>query len=154
VYKQVVVKVAVGYQSDIDRARLLDASLQIQAMRAQAAFVKEYGYLYSGRDLFLARRQFLFDFAQGANTKLTQATARGRAEAEKEHGESSVALVLRDKSMMVADEFAKLFPNTVSHKRRQAAGDAFAGSKGYEAGRQADVGQPAAGGGSKKQLRS
>jgi len=154
VYKQVVVLVGVGYKSDLDRARILDTSLQLQAMQAQTRFVKEYKYLYTrDRDLFLARRQFLFDFASGAGTKLSEATARGRAEAEKEHGSTGVALVLRDKDMMVADKFTQFFPHVRNVRRRQAAGDAFAGGKGYEAGRRADVGQPAAGGGKKKELR-
>ena len=145
VYKETRVLYAVGYKSDIDRARALEISLHLQAMRAENQWWSEhqglYGHVTSG-EKHRARRGFLFGFSTGAGVKLAEATSRGRKLADEEHGSDSVALVLRDKSLMVQDEFTKLFPDLRSVKDRKSRGDSFARSKGYEKGKTADVGQP------------
>ena len=146
VVKQTYILEATGFKSDLNRARILDTSLQLQAATAMTAWWKENRDLYSDREGFLARRQFLFSFAAGAGEKLRTATARGKAAAEAEHSASSVALVLRDRSLMVQDEFTKRHPNLKNVKSRQTAGSAWAGAAGREAGRNADVGQPGVGG--------
>jgi hypothetical protein len=134
---------------------MLLTSLKLQAMRAENVWWTEHQDLYRSYgkgQQHAARRGFMKSFADGANKKMQEATARGRAQAEKEHTKDSVALVLRDKSLAVQDEFEKQFPNTVTGRRsRMSAGDAFARSHGYEAGQRADVGQPAFGG-KKKEL--
>jgi hypothetical protein len=145
---------AVGLKSDLDRARVLVTSLHLQALRAENSWWKENEILYAGLksgEKHKARRGFLFAFAEGAGTKLREATARGRKAADLEHGGESVALVLRDKSLAVSEKFDELFPTRRSVKDRKNHGDAFARSHGHAAGLRSDVGQPGVGG-SKREL--
>lgn len=153
VYKETQVLDAVGYKTDLERASLLYTSLQLQALRAENIWWKEHKPLYSHlkpSKQHQARRGFLFAFAEGANKKLAEATQRGKKAAETEHGSDSVALVIRDKSLKVQDEFNKHYPSTVSLKDRKNHGDQFARSHGYEAGQRADVGQSNLGGNRKE----
>ena len=144
VYKENIVLMAVGFKSDVDAARLLATSLELQAYRAESVWWKENSHLYvgDGRQTRLIRRGFFMAFAEGVNVKLKEATRRGKEAAEEEHGRTGVELVLRDKSLAVADEFSKLYPSVRSKKSRQDQGDAYARQHGYAAGQNADVGQP------------
>lgn len=144
VYKETMVLVGVGYQSDISNAKQLATSLEIQALRAESQWWRENSNLYAsdGRSARLIRRGFIMAFAEGANVKMREATARGKAAAEEEHGRTGVELVLRDKSLAVKDEFDKLFPSVRSVKSRRDQGDEFARKNGFAAGQRADVGQP------------
>jgi len=144
IFKTTQVVLGVGYKSDLDRARLLATSLKLQAMTAEGIWWRENEALYEGakRGGHYHRRQFLSSFADGVGVKLATATARGRAAAEEEHGSDSVALVLRDKSIAVQDAFDEMFPELRPDKRKLKGGDAYAASHGFEAGTQADVGQP------------
>ena len=145
VYKETYVLAAVGLKSDIERASVLETSLHLQALRAENAWWADHSHLYSNLSKskqHIHRRGFLFAFADGAGVKLREATQRGKAAAEAEHTKDSVALVLRDKSMAVKDEFNRLFPHTRQVKDRRNHGGDFARSHGYEAGQRADVGQP------------
>jgi hypothetical protein len=147
VYKETEILIGVGYKSDIDRVKVLQTSLMLQAMTAENKWWRENQDLYrhESRDGHYVRRQYLFSFANGVNAKLREATARGREAAEKEYDASSVALVLRDKGVMVREEFERLFPETKKSRTKYKAGDAFAAAAGHEAGRRADVGQPGVG---------
>lgn len=147
VYKETWVLMAIGYKSDMDRARVLEASLHIQAMRAEAEWWRENGHLYAYQKKsaqHLVRRGFLFAFADGAHVKLSEATKRGKEAAEEQHGRDSVALVLRDRSLMVQDEYDRLFPPSGRQNinDRKNKGDRFAREHGRAAGLRADVGQP------------
>lgn len=156
VYKQTEVRSAVGYKSDIDRVRMLLTSLQIQMMRAELAWWDEYSYLYSHESnskQHVARRGFMFGFAQGAGEKIKAGIDAGRKTAEAEHGSDSVALVLRPRELMVKDEFQKLFPSLRNVKDRKNHGDDFARGKGWVAGQRSDTGGSKLGG-SKQQLNS
>lgn len=143
-FKETRVLKIVGCKSDIDRTRMLATSLKLQCMRAEATWWKENSRLYSNfkkSEQHQARRGFMLAFGTGANTKMAQATARGRQAAEAEHGANSVALVLRDKSLKVQDKYDEMFPDRRSKTSRLAAGDAYARNEGYAAGQRADVGQ-------------
>jgi hypothetical protein len=146
VYKETRVLSAVGYESDIEKARVLATSLKLQCMMAESRWWEENKALYKnltkGKQ-HQARRGFMLSFARGAYKKMQDASARGRASAEQEHGTNSVALVLRDKSLAVKDEFNKLYPHTKTTTSRMSQGDMFARGAGYEAGQRADIGQDA-----------
>jgi hypothetical protein len=128
----------------MENAKMLNASLEIQMMRAETIWWKEHQQLYSHlshSQQHQARRGFMFAFADAAALKMKEATARGKASAEEQHGRESVALVLRDKSLDVKAEFDRMFPQTRKVKDRKNHGDMFARAAGNEAGRNADVGQ-------------
>jgi hypothetical protein len=146
VFKETVVYKVVGYKSDLDRARALQTSLLVQAIGAENSWWKKHKHLYSKEDAHYARRQFLFSFGHGVHEKLKEAQARGQAAAEAEHGSNSVALVLRDKSLAVQDEFNRRYPHLRKVNSSLRAGDAFAAEKGKAAGRKADVGGTKLGG--------
>jgi hypothetical protein len=154
-YKETRIIRAVGLKSDIEKARIMATSLKLQCMRAENTWWKEHQELYrsmpKGKQ-HQARRGFMLAFASAAFTKMKEAQARGQKSAEAEHGKDSVALVLRDKSLMVSDEFNRVYPQTRGKTSRLSAGDAFARSHGHAAGQRADIGQPTVGG-NRKQLK-
>lgn len=155
-FKQTMVFQVVGYKSDLDAIRLLDASLQLQALRAESEWWRANGDRYNGlkpSQKHLQRREFLFAFAEGVAVKLAEATAKGRKAAEEEHGSSSVALVLQSKEMRVQMEFDRLHSDRQDDKSKKQRGGDHAGDAGFEAGRNADVGQPGLAS-NRKQLRS
>jgi hypothetical protein len=137
----------IGFESDVERARLLDASLQIQMVRALNAWWTSdpVNALLDRNRKFAARRQFMFSFTQGVKERLGAAVKTATAEATKTHGDS-VALVLRSRTDRVDDwvdrEYGKLKYTTRNYK----GGGASAHGAGLEAGRRADVGQPKVGG--------
>lgn len=157
VYKQTEVYEVTGFKSDIDRLRILVTSLQIQAMRAELAWWDEHQHLYAGQTSskqHIARRGFLFGFAEGAGAKMREGSAAGRKAAEEEHGSESVALVLRPRELQVQSAFEARNPSLVKVKDRKDHGSAFAQQKGYEAGKRADTGDVKVGAGSKaRELR-
>lgn len=154
-YKETVVLYGVGFKADLDRVRMLQTSLMLQALSAESAWWRENSNLYShlpkGKQ-HLAKRGFLFAFADGAYLKMREATQRGKAAAEREHSEGSVALVLRDKSLAVKNAFEEMFPDRVDLKNRKSQGDLFAQDSGFQAGQNADVGQTKLGNTNRKEL--
>lgn len=152
-YKQTEIYEMFGYKEDLDNFKIIITSLEIQMMRAENTWWKEFGNLYahetkSGQHQ--ARRGFMFGFASGAAEKYRQIHAKATQTATQQHGES-VALVLRDKSLEIQDAFRSAYPSTRSVSDRKGRGDGFAQGKGREAGRNADVGGTRLGG-SRKQL--
>jgi hypothetical protein len=145
-----------GFKPDLDLYKVLITSLEIQMMRAENAWWMENEHLYrseSKSKQHKHRRGFMFAFAHGAASKYTEVGKKAQKEAEEEYGDTSVALVLRDKSLEIQDAFSAAYPQTRSVKDKKDRGDAYARSAGFAAGQQADVGQTAAGRGSQKQLR-
>lgn len=142
-YKETRILEAVGLQSDLDTARHLLTSLKLQCMRAESVWWNEHRHLYEGAkksEQHQARRGFMFAFGQAAHVRMKEAMAKGKETAEQEHGQNSVALVLRDKSLAVAEAFTDRYPSTRKTKSRISQGDAFARSHGHEAGQRADIG--------------
>ena len=155
VYKQTRVLRAVGLKSDLEMARMMATSLKLQCMRAESVWWKENEHLYRGMTSskqHLARRGFMFAWDQAAHNKLIEANRKARQTADAEHGGESVALVLRDKSLMVADEFARMYPKTRTSRSRLNAGDAYAREHGRAAGARADIGTPTMGGSSRREI--
>lgn len=152
VFKETYVMKAVGFSGDMKRARMLEQSLHMQALRAENEWWRENEHLYSYMkkgEQHRARRGFLFGFARGVDIKLKEANLRAQTAAAEQHG-TGMELVLRDKGTMVAERFKELYPATRSSRDRRDHGDAYAQSKGVEAGRRADVGHDRIGGNAKK----
>jgi hypothetical protein len=137
--------ILVGYSRDVERVRLLDASIQLQANVAMRKWYRTQNTKgYTPMDKSIFRRQFFFSYAQGVDSRLREARRLGVAEAEKETGMSS-ALVLRDKGALVDAAVANMFGRLGYAKDRYKRGNRAAAEAGYAAGRNADVGQPRVG---------
>jgi hypothetical protein len=147
-----------GYRSDIERVKMLDASLQIQLVRAETSWWRSHhlnGFSsksYEHRE----RKQFIRGFANEVEQRLTAISREAQKEAAKEEAvragtseaaaTESVALVLRDREDTVKDWYDKHYGNSLRTVRRSyTPGSGTAGAAGVAAGRSADIGQPRVG---------
>lgn len=137
----------IGFEGDVERTRILDASLQIQMHRALNEWAPDATAHLGRNEKFAARRQFMFSFTQAVRVRLAAGVAAGEKAAKKEHGEKSVELVLRSRKDNVQswmdEQYGGRFKTV---KRNYKAGAASAAAAGTEAGQRADVGQPKVGG--------
>lgn len=161
-----------GFESDVRRVEMLNASVQIQATAAQARWNdenKEAISWMSGMDKFKERREFLYGFATGLRAQLVEAKKRGAEAARKEEearlrdagvslsdaatqSSDSVALVLTSKKQRVDDFVDKTYGRLRSSSSRRSTGSYGARSSGAAAGRAADAGGTGRIGGSRGQL--
>jgi Protein of unknown function (DUF2786) len=131
----------VGFESDVDRAMMLIASILIQADHAQATWWRTYpkaGMKQS--EAFRARRQFLFSFRSAVGIRIREFYQEAVAEAA-----PGTALVLRDKQAAVDEEFSKL----ALRAGRRLKGSWAGAEEGRAAGSRANVGGRGLGGGRK-----
>lgn len=115
-YQEVVI---CGFESDVERVKMLVASLQIQCVSAMQTWWKErrdeVSWMSAG-EKWRDRREFIFGFAAGLGLKLKKAKAEGAKEAAQEEAErmggvsenlaeatESVALVVRKRADQVKD---------------------------------------------------
>ena len=123
-----------GFQSDMDLAEMMHASLSVQALRGLAkAPIRPANH--AGADV----RSFYYNFGQTVAGRLrdiyaAQATA---VQEELEGTGSSVALVLADRKSLVDRAVADAYPRLTSKKITYSG---RAGSAGAAAGRAADLG--------------
>lgn len=134
----------IGYESDVRRVQMLNTSLQIQCMGALTKFWNEYdaSWTTTERERFKVRRQFIFSFANGLDEKLEMARQRGLNDAAVEYGDTSVALVVRDKATMVEQWQKEKYPNMRKSKSSFRGGGQEAREAGHRAGQRAHVGTP------------
>jgi hypothetical protein len=147
-FKETVVYCAVGFKSDIDNARLLYTSLELQAIRAESIWWKKtrdeppYCWL-KPKEQHYHRRQFLSSFGYGVDEKMKAGKGSAREQADAEHGSTGVALAIRSKEIVVKSEFDKMFPDLrAGRSKGMKGGSMSAHEAGKAAGRQADVGDP------------
>lgn len=143
----------IGYESDVARVKMLNASAQLQLETAKAAWVAEQPNfkLFSSKQKKYARRDFAFGFVTGLAKQLEAANKIGKEEAAKteaefrnvsaEEASESVELVLRSREDNVNDWFDKQHGGTIRtvHKRYRGGGMG-ANAAGRSAGMSADVG--------------
>jgi hypothetical protein len=143
----------IGHKSDVDRIRMLDASVQIQASSALLKWAREPESLpswMSASHKYKARREFLFGFARGLTQQLHLAREKGKAAAAAEEtkrtggqaadGVASVELIVRGKKERVDDWVDEHYGKKLrSVTRRYSHGGVSAGNAGVSAGRRADV---------------
>jgi hypothetical protein len=141
-----------GFRSDVERARLLDTSLQLQCATALGKFNKENKDRMAWMDKGLAfrtRRDFVFGFADGVETKLNRAKVEAKAEAAKheaertqetiENAKTSVELVLVNRKERVDEYYDTVWggrTRNVTHRYGQGSGGRGAG---YTAGSNANT---------------
>lgn len=147
----------IGFASDVRNAKLFDASVQLQAsvaMRQWYDAQRTDGL--SKMDKFKMRRQFLMSFAQGLSAKLEVAKRAGvdgavtdeaaRAGVSEATARTSTELVLRTRTEQVNDWVDKTYGSTLRSVRRSYQHGGYgAADAGYNAGKNANVGQPGLG---------
>lgn len=148
----------IGWESDVTNAKMLDASLQLQASTAMQRWYRaQRTDGLTPMQKAKMRRQFLQSFAQGLAAKLAVAKRAGTEAAAADEAErsgvdldtatKSTDLVIRDRAQQVDDWVDREYGSTLRTVRRNYSfGGYGAASAGYEAGRNADVGQPRVGG--------
>ena len=150
-----------GFASDMAKFRILNASLQIQAVRAQKEWERRIGLRTSNLaqwDKFKARRAFITGFGNGVHNKLEQARRMAEREVAKEQATATgvteeeastgVALVLRDRKETVDEWYDEIMGGGRRRKGRSFSnrGAHYATRAGREAGEKADTGQGGLGG--------
>lgn len=142
-----------GFRSDVERARLLDTSLQLQCVTAHNQWWKANKHLYEWMDKgrqFRTRRDFVFGFADGVASKLNAARRAAVAEAKKNEAERSgstaetasagVELVLVSRKEKVEEFYDSVWggrTRNVTHRYGQGA--AGGRGAGYAAGQNANT---------------
>lgn len=143
----------IGFRSDIERARLLDTSLQLQCANAHATWWKANKNDFAWMDRGLAyrtRRDFVFGFAQGLDAKLAMARREAQrdashSEAERSHvseakASESVALVLVNRKERVDEYYDTVWGGKTRASRGSYAGGVRGGrDAGYSAGQRANT---------------
>lgn len=142
----------VGFESDIERVKLLDTSLQVQCSAALNEWWKTYELkdMLSGGEKFRTRRDFVYGFAIGVGRRLAEANQLARDEAAKHEAARSdttnevatkgVALVLADRNQRLEDWYDKHVGRS-KRKVSHSYGNGIGGLEpGRAAGSRADVG--------------
>lgn len=129
----------VGFESDLDATELLWTSLISQCTNEMLA-VSYTPTSRPGGSTYSFRRNFLLAFTTRVVARLQEANARAQQRVQDTSG-TSVALVLRDRAKIVADEFRVLFPNSRT-VQTNATINWDGRSAGAAAGDRANLGQP------------
>jgi hypothetical protein len=126
----------VGYESDVERAKTLIQSLQVQAVMALGKFTKNIPSWYTGSDKFNARRSFIIGFGDEAGIRI--ANTRRTVIEEEETSTPGTEIVLVNRAARVEDAFDELF----SDLRQGRAIKVTVGYRdGRNAGASANIGQ-------------
>jgi len=155
IFRETVVYEAVGFKSDLDRARLMYTSLMLQAIRAENSWWRENQQYHEHKKKqgHYERRQFLTSFADATYFRMLDAKQKAQKGAEKEYTGDSVALAIRDKNALVSDAYGKFFPHLRKGRASNKKGGSWeAHAAGALAGQRADLGSTKVGGGSRKKL--
>ena len=142
-----------GFRSDVERARLLDTSLQLQCVNAHNQWWEQNKESFSWMDkglTFRTRRDFVMGFAEGVGSKLYEARRAAKAEAKLHEAErtgetaaaasASVELVLVGRAKRVDEFYDSVWGGrTRNVSRRYASGSGNGRNAGYSAGRNANT---------------
>lgn len=142
-YKHTADSIAlVGFESDVRRAQMLIASLQLQAQTALRAWWKDAPerWWMTRMQAVHAKRQFLISFATVVKNRLTAQRTKLVAEAG-----TSTELAVRDRKSLV-DQFLDESLTLRQHRGR-IQGSWYGADEGARAGSQAQLGDPSVGGG-------
>jgi hypothetical protein len=128
-----------GYGADLDRAEMLFTSLLVQSAQALAAERTPYG-----QNVAAYRRSWLAGYTDQvarrlqAAEKSAQRTAASSTADDAQASGRSMALVLADRSAVVAARVAEVYPKLGKGRPRQLSGDGY--YHGADAGRRANLG--------------
>lgn len=132
----------VGFESDVEQAKVLINSLQLQAAVAVRAWWKNGNKeAYSHRSAYdqeKARRSFVHGFGTGAGVRLRES----RQEVVAESGKGT-EIVLASRKIKVDERMEQI--STGKARSRTATGRDFAAADGHAAGKQANIGSKAVG---------
>lgn len=142
-----------GFKSDVERARILDTSLQLQCVNAHNQWWKankDSLYWMDKGLTFRTRRDFVFGFASGVSMKLAAARREAKAEAKLHEAErtgataeaasKSVELVLVGRQKRVEDFYDTVWGGKTRTVRSNYSGGLRDGhSAGFSAGRNANT---------------
>lgn len=134
----------IGFESDVAQAKLLIASLQMQAIVALNTWWGsnwQHATL-TGMEKFKARRQFIISFGYGVHDRLTEMYARVTKEANDAAPGTDLVLVDRKKAV---DIYTQDKYHPVASRGRGLDGGITGGAAGRAAGRNANVGGKAVG---------
>lgn len=139
--------VVIGFEGDVSRVKMLDASVQIQARGALLRWQKDQDRTHmSSMQWYKARREFLFGFSEGLRSQLDAAHKKAVKEAKADEKPSpdspssgSVEIVLRDKKQRVTDWIDEKYGRLSTTSRRYSSGGYAARGAGHDAGRRADA---------------
>jgi hypothetical protein len=126
----------VGCESDVEQAKTLITSLQIQAAVAVREWWKTNRPVYSWQNSYeqeKARRSFVHGFGSGAGTRIRDSRAQVVSEAT-----TGTDLVLVDRKSKVNEYMDAM--KTKKARSRTATGSDGAASQGYRAGQNANTG--------------
>lgn len=127
----------VGFQSDVEQAKVLIESLQLQAAVAVRAWWRENKDTYAYDSTYVQekrRRSFVHGFGTGAGTRLHE--SRQQAVSEASTGTDLVLVSRKEK----VDAFMDT-KSTRQARARTATGRDYAAVAGHAAGKQANVGE-------------
>ena len=130
----------VGFTSDLERVNLLYTSLLIQAISQVIQQKPGTPPQWSGRSVSTVayRKSWFAGFNNEVLNRLRETERRAAKQSSPSAG-MSTALVLRDRSKVVAQEFSQMFPNaTIGRARRVGSHDGY--TNGRVAGERADLG--------------
>lgn len=128
-----------GFETDVEQAKLLMMSLQLQLTSALTSWWKTYDekrYM-TPMQKFKSRRSFMFAFGEGVETRLY--LARRKAVADAEVATPGTAVALLDRKNRLEKYYETLGVKTV--KVQETISDYDAYTSGYESGKNADTGQ-------------
>jgi hypothetical protein len=129
----------IGYESDVQQAKLLIQSLQVQAVVANREWWKANKADFQWETLYdqeATRRSFVRGFGNGAGARI----AANRQQAVQEAG-TGTELVLVSREAKVQEYFDGLSKDT--RRTRASKGDSAAAGQGYRAGQRANTGERA-----------
>jgi hypothetical protein len=141
-----------GFRSDVERARLLDTSLQLQCVTAHNKWWKEHKgecYWMDKGTTFRTRRDFVYGFAEGVAAKLAHARRVAKVEAKRNEAErtgatveaagASVDLVLVDRKSRVDEYYDTVWGGRTRKVTRRYGNGAGGLHAGREAGQNANT---------------
>lgn len=149
-----------GFRSDIERARLLDTSLQLQCVSAMRHWSKGVDFSWMDKGLaFRTRRDFVFGFAEGVGSKLYQARREATAAAKENQAEragetaadasASVELVLVTRQKRVEEFYDTVWGGRTRNVSQRYSSGVGGRNAGYSAGLNANTNTGPGIGGSK-----
>jgi hypothetical protein len=140
-----------GYQSDLDRIEMMYTSLLVQMHRAMTYTERGLSSL-ERKHIRAWRRSFMLGYQRAVVSKVRAAedAARRKAEGDDKPGETSMALVLADRSLVVKTNANQAYPRTKTGGRTTYRGTGY--GSGYSEGQKADIGGARVGRGSRGAL--
>jgi hypothetical protein len=149
--------ILIGFSKDVERVKLLDASLQLQASSAMQRWWRDQNKSWmTPMQKSKERRGFLVGYANGVSMKLARARREGREDAIDEEAKrsardasevrKSTELVLVSKGEQVDQWIDSKYGNTIHKvKRNYQTGGWSAKAEGYREGQRANTGDPSIG---------